>query len=420
MKTRFFLTGVLLLSMAIPALSQTQKEDYIDFNSDGRLVSFKKTAPDGSWIELTTDRPGESPYFYNLSVHCSDGEILEAYLYTQSTNREDLYKSYVDKAKTFNTAINEIYGLSSYDDKHQAYCIKPDGTVFYYTGNSDTFHISEVQIPLGKNGDYVKCHTGNYRPLRYFDLSRIRKGMIGDGRDIDETFYGERKIKVRKTIDDCVMDITVSLLRVSGDAVSIVINGDIYYNDGSSYSGIIEIPAYSGNIKIPGNSGKIEVLPARWDYWRDLTEKPNFIYKKGVVTTADKQYKAFEDGEYSSFETARIVQSLEKKAAEKKAEEEAIRKAKLELNKKYGEKYVTAMLNGKLILGTPEELFLLGMKIHAYRSFVKAECFYTNGTRSLYNIYGWEMNPDSYLMITDSALLGMIKFENGVLVSALK
>lgn len=396
--------------MAIPALSQTQKEDYIDFNSNGNLVSFKKTAPDGSWIELTTDRPGESPYYYNLSVHCSDGEILEAYLYILSTNREDLYKSYVDKAKTFNTAINEIYGLSSYDDEHQAYCIKPDGTVFYYTGQSDTFHISEVQIPLGKNGDYVKCYTGNYRPLRYFDLSSIQEGMIANGRGV----------KVRKTIDDCVMDITVLLSRVSGDAVSIEINGDIYYNDGSSYSGIIEIPAYSGEIKIPGNSGKIDVPPARWDYWRDLTEKPNFIYKKGVVTTADKQYKAYEDGEYSSFETERIVQSLKQREAERIAEEQAIRKAKLELIKKYGEKYVTAMLNGKLILGTPEELFLLGMKIHAYQSFVKAECFYTNGTRTLYNIYGWEMNPDSYLMITDSALLGMIKFENGVLVSALK
>ena len=81
--------------------------------------------------------------------------------------------------------------------------------MFYYTGQSDTFHISEVQIPLGKNGDYVKCYTGNYRPLRYFDLSLIQEGMIADGRGIDGEFYGSTKIKVRKTIDDCVMDITV-------------------------------------------------------------------------------------------------------------------------------------------------------------------------------------------------------------------
>ena len=384
----------MLLSIAIPALSQTQKEDYINFNSDGQLVSFKKTAPDGSWIEVTEERPGMSPYFYNLSVHCSDGDVLEAYLYTEGTSKEKLYKSYVDKSKSFNTAINEIYGLGSYDNDHQAYCIKSDGTVLYYSGYDDTFKVSHVLIPLGKNGDFVKCSTGDYRPLRYLDINNIREGMINN----------ENKIQVRKTFNDCVAELTVEPLRYNH---LIAIDGDIYYNDGSSYSGKIEIPGASDT-------------PSLWNYWRDITEKPNFVYKKGVVTTADNQYKAYEDGEYSSFETARIVQSLEKKAAEKKAEEEAIRKAKLELNKKYGEKYVTAMLNGKLILGTPEELFLLGMKIHAYSSFTKADCFFTNGKRTLYNIYGWEMNPNSYVMITDSALLGMIKFENGVLVSALK
>jgi hypothetical protein len=136
------------------------------------------------------------------------------------------------------------------------------------------------------------------------------------------------------------------------------------------------------------------------------------------LITPDKKYKAYENGEYSEFESIRVTQSRAKKEAEEKAEAEAIRKATEELNKKYGEKYVNAMLNGELPLGTPEDLFLLGVKIKAYSFITSVDLVYRSKRTSEYNIYGWSLDPSNYVMLSNSTLLGYITFTNGVLSSA--
>ena len=78
------------------------------------------------------------------------------------------------------------------------------------------------------------------------------------------------------------------------------------------------------------------------------------------------------------------------------------------------------MLKGNLILGTPEGLFVLGVQVNAYPTITKASCYYTNGNTSLYDVYGWRIDPNRTVAMTNVAYLGILRFENGVLVSIYK
>lgn len=385
-----FVLSLFVLWMPGNIFAQDDGKDYINFSSSGRLLSFKKTAPDGSSIEVLNETPGTSPYYYYLTVHCSDGELLEAFLYTRdaaggvSIGKDYIYKYYVEKAKSFDTAVNDLYCLRSYSDEKQAVCRQPSGLTLFYKEGSE-FRISAFSM-VEPNGDYMKCSTNSdySGPLRYFNASTLRPEMIGQLKEL------------RKTFNDYVINLSVSDYSERTDCT-------INYKNGNTYEGAIAIEG--ADIR-------------DWKYWGVLEEQPVIKFTNGVLITPDKKYKAYENGEYSEFESIRVTQSRAKKEAEEKAEAEAIRKATEELNKKYGEKYVNAMLNGELPLGTPEDLFLLGVKIKAYSFITSVDLVYRSKRTSEYNIYGWSLDTSNYVMLSNSTLLGYITFTNGVLSSA--
>ena len=375
--------GVPLASFAQSA-SKNLKKDYLDFSSNGDLIAFKKTAPDGSWIEVRNEAPRLSPTCFPITVHCSDGEELTSHIHTDRTDlrksKESLYRNYVEKATSFNGAINCIPNLFHVDET-PSICKQSDGTVLYYDNNSSNrCHITLVSFPIGSKGDYCKVFINGYS--RYLKKEQLT----------DEWVSGISN--VRRSYEDCVIDIN--------KFQNNLMNGRIDYSDGSFYTGWFSFD--KGN-------------PADWKYWRNNSSHPVIKYVSGVLKTKDKQYKGYSNGEYSEFETARVIQSMAKKEAEEKAKAEAVKKAVTELNKKYGEKYVKAMLEGRLILGTPEQLFLLGVEVGAYSTITKVEHFYSSSKRNRYSVYGWNLDTSKKTMLSNSTWLGYITFENGVLIS---
>lgn len=407
MRTKLILFFAFLLLVSSSAFSQSEKKDYFDFDSNGNLLTFKKTAPDGSWVEMG-DKVKGSKYHY-LTVSFANGDMLNSFYNCDDWNEtvEAAYTGFFEKAQSFSdfpTFMKEFaaarkqphpYGpgmgyIKNYDDdKTYSVLVKADGTKLRYYTSLDDIFVNECVFPINEAGDYIKCGLNDrkYKDLVVTDLG---------------TTISYALMAVRKTYDDCVLEL--NLTDRWGNKTS---SGSIEYNDKSSYSGTF--------IFGEGNSFY------DWQYWRDSKEFPdNLKYKDGTLTTKDKKYKAYANGEYSEFQTAKVTQSLEKKAAEEKAEAEAIKQAKAILIKKYGEKYVNAMLKGNLILGTPEGLFVLGVQVNAYPTITKASCYYTNGNTSLYDVYGWRIDPNRTVAMTNVAYLGILRFENGVLVSIYK
>ena len=384
MKAKLLIIFSFLILLSSPLFSQTKEnDDYINFSSGGSVLSFKKTAPDGSWIEIQDKNPGTSPYYFYLTIQCSDGEIVEGFILSRgSYTKEEIYRKYAEKAKSFNTAINYL-PIVGYDDKNVPVCIQPDGMIVYYSSSHIGLIIESVSLPITDTGDFIRCdvNTESLLTPRYITKDVLSEDVLGS------------VIRFRKTYENCVADFSLSYNKLEGT---------IKYDDGSSYSGTIK------------NDGKL----LESSYWLKNPSLSDLNYLDGILTTKDKQFKVYEDGEYSEFETLRRKESLAKQEVEAREREAAVKKATAELNKKYGEKYVTAMLNGQLILGTPEELFLLGVSINAYRTITSIDRFYTNGQTSRYDIYGWRSNPRDGVMFSNSAYLGIITFTNGVLTSS--
>ena len=399
----------LLIVVALSAIltsqrsfAQTTTDDYIKFDGKGG-VAFKKTAPDGSTLEVLNEHPGTSPYYYPITVKCTDGEILEAFIYTQYyfDGFDKFYEGYVSNAKSFNTAINEIKALSAYSKEHPATVVQPDGTVLTYVGSSDSFYVNTFTIPIGENGDYYTCEMstrridGRNRPthVRYFD----KKHLSPD-------YYGTIQ-KIRRSFSDCVVEMSVFNYQE--------VRAEITYNDGRSYSGTLNVVLDN---YLNDFSGSLNRTVETCNYWANAT-KFDTGYLDGVLKESNGNIKAYKNGQYSMFESENIKARIAKQEADAKAEAEAMKKGRIELNKKYGEKYVTAVLAGKLLIGTPEELFLLGVKYRLFSSITSVELQYKTARTSVYKAYGWK---DYGSTITSSGLLGFIRFENGVLTSALK
>lgn len=386
MSRHTFLFLSLFLLLSIPSFSQTVKKDYLDFDEFGYLKSFKKTAPDGSWMEILNEKEGTYKYRYKLSIHRSDGAVIDACFDTGVngySNKEYVYKEYVEKATSFDSIINTIPYITG-----PATCLQPDGTVLTY--GKGELNVEYISIPLSDKGDYLKCRVKEGK--KYIEKNDLSEDII---------VYLD---KVRKTYEDCIVDFDFSST-ITLNGISVSNPGTITYSDGSQYSGYIGFPN--------------DDYKSFW-YWQIATSTPKFEYTEGVLTTTDRKVKAYLKGEYSEFETAKVIQKREKEAAAKKAKEENYKKNRAEFNKKYGEKYVTALLNGNLILGTPEELFLIGMGLNAYKTYTDAKLFYKSGSTSIYHVYGWDLSSGRSLTLSNSAYLGDVKFVNGKLTSIFK
>ena len=76
-------SSVLLLLFGLLAstalFAQSGGKDYLNFAPNGYVDSFKKTAPDGSFLEISEKRLNGDGSRVPIKVVCSNGEILEAF-----------------------------------------------------------------------------------------------------------------------------------------------------------------------------------------------------------------------------------------------------------------------------------------------------------------------------------------------------
>lgn len=257
----------------------------MEFDQNGYLYTFKKTAPDGSFIEVSPSLKSGSQTA-RVKIVCSDGEIFEGYINlvywpddkdTANKNPkkevERVYKEFVSGAESYDTAINKITSLAghyrSYD--MMAMCQEADGMILMYS-DSDDLCVSSFLVPLNKD-DYMICNVKNGVRARYLSKNNLNDEYVGN------------LVTVRKkypTVD-----------AVLGRGYSDQMLGELKYSDGSTYSGSITIDG---------------VDCFDWKYWMNVTDMPEFKYVDGTLTAKNGTIKAFVNGQYDEFETNRKKQ----------------------------------------------------------------------------------------------------------------
>lgn len=289
----FLLTlfSLLLLHSSLCFAQTTAATDYMEFDKNGYLYTFKKTAPDGSFIEVspTLVRGSETA---RIKIVCSNGEIFEGHInlaywpddkdgaYQDNGKEiERVYKEYVNGAESYDTAINKITSLvgrySSFES--MAMCLEADGMILMYSDEED-LRVSSFLVPLNKD-DYMICKVKDGVWARYLNKSNMNDKYVGDLVIVRKKYAG--------------VDAVLGFADLQMKTYQQQMLGELKYSDGSSYSGSLTID---------------DVDYYDWKYWMNAAEMPNFKYVNGTLTDKNGSIKAYVNGQYDEFETNRIKQ----------------------------------------------------------------------------------------------------------------
>lgn len=275
-------SSVLLLLFGLLAstalFAQSGGKDYLNFAPNGYVDSFKKTAPDGSFLEISEKRLNGDGSRVPIKVVCSNGEILEAFFFWAPSGNyilEKFYVEHVEKAQSFDMAINDFMllvskeGEDSFDLPYEAMCSQPDGLVLFYRGKKpETFCVDCFKMPLKEKGDYLICAVNKEYNIRYFDSAHLTDNLFG------------QIIEVQRHYNDFDVLITNGTAKVQ-------------YKDGSSFSGVISV-----------DDGDV----ADWHFWANYDKEPIIHHITGILRSKNGDFKILLDGEYNELETLREKQ----------------------------------------------------------------------------------------------------------------
>lgn len=384
------LLSILFMVAAIVVYAQKneKKEDYVNFDEHGTLVSFQKTDLGGTIYEVgKIVNPRANNWYYSpLRIVATNGDIYDGEI-GAFVNMEDIYRAisenrfdhWWDLEKTLKNAEGNI------KIRNKRYNGEPPVTISTHDGKIFDLGTSFVEIPINENGDYKKF---------YFSFPETNDNYS----NYDCEHYVKREF--------LYLQITLKDGLVKKSWSNIIIE----YPDGSSYEGrVLDSDAPCNN------SWWKNDYPQNEAFWDTITSVKQLKYTNGVFTDKNGKCTAYKNGKEDQFETARVQQTKDKQREKKAQEETTKRKLIATLEKQYGKKYTDAVLKGNLILGMPEDLFLLGVECNAFKRIYSIKLDYKSESFSSYKVYGWQIGGE--YLITNRAFLGWANFKNGILKS---
>lgn len=308
---------------------KANENDYYEVDEYGTIIKFRKTMIDLTALDYDRQRNSEE----NFKVTYADGTIMfcEGALFDisefkklYSAKRFPSYSDFATNSKEFHDLINLWYNTT---------WIFPDGLKIRVTLNypkkeyAALFSSSsyELTVPF-ENDDYVTCY--------------------------------EREIEIRKTFDEY----TISAKIEKGNHYGIIL-----YNNGDCYTGSFWLTL--GNIDKTKHLKDIRIqhfekaIGLDYEYPYERCKFEEFVTGRTVNKDGDV-VAIYKDGkQLDELDVAIILKSEEKVREQRKKEQERIEKENREREKeydrlcnKYGKRYVDAIMEGKIIVGTHFDL----------------------------------------------------------------
>ena len=286
---------------------------------------------------------------------------------------------------------------------------------------------SRASCPIDRYPDFVVVDNQNIKYYYHImDKDKKEVHLCGTRFESDATeFYGYSQwsfFTVPSRVTYQGVTYTVTSATVDSKVVAIPETCKLY--EPSPNSGKTEeIICYSSDVEFVGNQTDILHVP------HGCVEKYIGKARTGCLEIVDN-YSVYEKGhsikEYynMSRDAVEKVKAAKEKAikdAELKQQqkEEAELKAVIaELNKKYGKKYVDAILRGELAVGMPEELFAIGINKNMFNRITRVSLDHESAGSKCYKMYGYGSSETSTrITLSSSKYIGRVWIRNGKISS---
>lgn len=147
----------MVAAIVVYAQKNEKKEDYVNFDEHGTLVSFQKTDLGGTIYEVgKIVNPRANNWYYSpLRIVATNGDIYDGEI-GAFVNMEDIYRAisenrfdhWWDLEKTLKNAEGNI------KIRNKRYNGEPPVTISTHDGKIFDLGTSFVEIPINENGDY--------------------------------------------------------------------------------------------------------------------------------------------------------------------------------------------------------------------------------------------------------------------------
>ena len=337
--------------------------DYFKFDDYGNICEFKITYPDLAKFIYRYDPKANK--VYENTIYYANGDILynpylngRSYLYREEyeyafSNKQ--YKEVIPKDESPKILDKNLVGRRYFKDG-LAIFIMPE-----------LYRIHQIK----EHGDYA-----------YIETKTNNKGEI----------YSKCAYSFQKTFND--YKVVFKGPRVSG-AYS---DTDIYYKNGNMYRGSVNI-AYNNDTTLYTDPRIVALgVPTGLSYESIESVTP---YSGRVITATGKIIEIYKDGK--KLDDFDFAQAIAEEEGELRLEQEKLERQKqglLEAESKYGKKNVDALMNGKIIIGMPEDLLIGGVNYHIL-PYLSISLSIDHGSSKCYDL--WKIGSDGNIFDPDYA-----------------
>ena len=357
--------------------AELKKTDDVEFDSKGYLVKFKKTCDDASYVVYEgKTSPSYADHIRYIKFYTSDGGVFDGLC--SDLRLKDIYN--MTSYNKFWEGLKGVRMMTKPESNIYSTFTLPDGSRVTY---NEHVGIYKYYQPINEKGDFCEYQVD---PIYSFDLQSAKSGIIDN---------------FRRSYDQAIVTI-----KPRYDVTQLQIPASIHYKNGDVYEGKLTVPD-EAFFKDKSNS-YVHYYNASW--WEDPKLLEKISLHEGRMTHSDGSFHIYVNNQIDEFETMRVI----KKEEAKKKEEQAALALQSELIKKYGKANVEAFAKGVVIIGMPQELFLLGIRARQFLLEQSVEVAYQNGKNVTYYVYGFKANSNT---ITDHGYLGRLHFIDGKLYS---
>ena len=352
--------------------------DYLKFDSRGYISEFKITYPDLAKFIYRYDE--KSNKVLENTIYYPNGDVLD--------NPYLNYNSYLYNAKYENAFSNKAYKE----------VIPKDESPKMLDKNILGKRIFKDGLTVSIMPDIYRIHEKKDNG----DFAYIETEMI-NGKISKKRIYS-----FQKTFND--YKVVLRAAEVSGTWR----DAEIYYKNGDIYRGSIRF-TFNADTTLYTDPRIIALeVPTGLSYGSIESIVPG---DGRVISSSGKIIEIYRDGKkLDDFDFARTIAIEE---GEVKREQEKLERQKqglLEAESKYGKKNVDALMNGKIIIGMPEDLLIGGVNYHIL-PYLSISLSIDHGSSKCYDLWGIGsdgnlFNPENkgYVWVTDGKVSSIVLY----------
>ena len=357
--------------------------DYFKFDDYGNICEFKITYPDLTKFiyryDEKTNKVLENTIYYPNGDVLDDPYLCGSFYEYQGKFTNSMYKDIIPKNESPYILDPDLPGKRIFKDGLSIALIISKR---WYNGPTDYEYIIKQ---TEENGDYSIIGT---------------KKLVDNNNKNNNEIYSSQLYEFQKTFNNDYKALSKKIDYNHNDANNYYWSpdGKIYYKSGNVFVGSYSISCKTDHTLY--EDPRIIALGAPVGISYESIEKITPYYGR-VISPSGKILEIYREGK--KLDDFDFAQAIAEEEGELRLEQEKLERQKqglLEAESKYGKKNVDALMNGKIIIGMPEDLLIGGVNYHIL-PYLSISLSIDHGSSKCYDL--WKIGSDGNIFDPDYA-----------------